>query len=37
MKIEISQFPDGLRLNILGGDILDLERVTYFEALFSFN
>ena len=37
MKIEISQFPDGLRLNILGGDILGLERVTYFEALFSFN
>ena len=21
MKIEITQFPDGLRLNILGGDI----------------
>lgn len=29
MKIEISQFPDGLRLNILGGDIFGLERVTY--------
>ena len=37
MKIEITQFPDGLRLNFLGGDVFGLERVTYFEALFSFN